>query len=84
MMRGVGCLKPTANVMYSSAVGYLNLSRGRGSCTLYGGTGYTMLIFGFSSLCSLRQNVKRKVQILYTMYLLIYYNYIFLSLQYHA
>ena len=46
---------------------------------------YTMLIFRFPSLHSLRQYIgEREMQLYYTKYLPIYYNHIFLSLQYHA
>ena len=70
--------------MYGSAVLFLGLPRGIGSHKYYrGALQYTMLIFGFSSLCTLRQNIK-KMQLLYTIYLPIYCDYIFLLIQHHA
>ena len=77
-------LLPVKRVMYGSAVWFLGLSRCIGSHMYYrGAPQYTMLIFRFPSLCTLRQN-KRKICDLYTLYLPIYYDYIFLLLQYHT
>ena len=50
-------------VMYGNAVWFLRLSRGIGSCILYlilGAPQYTMLIFKFPSLCTLRQYIRRR------------------------
>ena len=65
--------------MYGSAVLFLGLSRGIGSHKYYRGTlQYTMLIFGFSSLCTLRQNIKRHdycIQSIYLFIITIYFYY---------
>ena len=67
------------NVMYGSAVWFLGLSRGMGSHMYYrGALQYTMLIFGFSSLCTLRQNIKRCnycIQCIYLFIMTIYFYY---------
>ena len=49
------------HVMYSSAVWFLGLSRGIGSHIYYiGAPQYTMLIFGFPSLHTLRQYIRQR------------------------
>ena len=46
-------------VMYGSAVCFLGLSSGIGSGMYYrGASRYTMLVFGFSCLYTLRQNIE--------------------------
>ena len=56
-------------VMYGCAVLFLGLPRGIGPCKYYrGALQYTMLIFGFSSLCTLRQNIKKDVTIVYNVF----------------
>ena len=67
------------HVMYGSAVWFLGLSRGVGSHMYYrGAPQYTMLIFRFSSLCTLRQNIKRCdycIQCIYLFIMTIYFYY---------
>ena len=64
------------HVMYGSAVLFLGLSRGIGSCIYYvGALQYTTLIFGFSSLCIPRQDVYKDATTVYNVftYLLLLY-----------
>ena len=47
--------------MYGSAVWFIGLSRGIGSHVYYrGAPRYTMLAFGFTSLCSLRWYIRER------------------------
>ena len=66
-------------VMYGSAVLFLGLPMGIGSCRYYrGAPQYTTLIFWFSSLCTLRQNIKRCdycIQCIYLFIVTIYFYY---------
>ena len=56
-------------VMYGSALWFIGLSRGIGSHEYYrGALQYIMLIFRFSSLCSLRQNVYKDATIEYNIF----------------
>ena len=64
--------KEEAVVMYGSAVLFLGLPRGIGShkyCR--GALQYTMLVFGFSSLCTLRWNIQRHVYCIQCIFLFI-------------
>ena len=61
--------------MYGSAVWFLGFSRGIGLHEYYReAPQYTMLIFGFSSLCTLRQDVYKDATDVYNVftYLLLY------------
>ena len=79
-----GILKTSPHVMYGSTVWFLGLLRGIWLHKYYrGALQYTMLIFGLSSLCSLRWNIYKDATI-FTMYSPIYYDYIFLLIQHHA
>ena len=63
-------------VMHGSAVWFLGLSKGIGSHEYYrGALQYTTLIFGSSSLCTLRQDVNKDVTVVYNVftYLLLLY-----------
>ena len=59
----------------------LKLSRGEVLHMYVGAPKYTMLVFRFYSLCMLWQYKKNTWQLY--MYITLYYNYIYLSLQYH-
>ena len=62
--------------MYGSAVWFLGLSRSIGLHEYYrGAPQYTVLIFGFSSLCTLKQDVYKDATIVYNVfaYLLLLY-----------
>ena len=69
-----------SSVMYGSAVWFLGLSRGIGSCMYFrGALQYTMLISGFSGLCTLRQNIRKGhdycIQLIYLFIMTIYFYY---------
>ena len=66
--------------MNGSAVWFLGLSRDIGSHMYYkGALQYTMLIFGFPSLCTLRQNIRKRcycgMQCIYLFIMTIYFYY---------
>ena len=67
------------HVMYGNAVWFLRLSRGTGLHMHYrGAPQYTMPIFGFSSLCTIRQNIERCnycIQCIYLFIMTIYFYY---------
>ena len=68
------------SVMYGSAVQFLGLSRGIGSCMYYkGALQYITLTFVFPSLHTLRQNIRKRcdcgIQCIYLFIMTIYFYY---------